>query len=174
MSSAGGSGNGSGAAPEWRWPFLLIVGVVLLVELAMSLLDMGPEIMLVAALGAFTGTVVWTARTLAETTKGPRVAPRAFAAPRAAGADGRVKSLRTGILFGRTMSGYTDRLHETLVAVIDDQLAHAHGIDRATEPVAAAEVIGPALTAFVSEPEAAASMTDTREINRIVTLIEQI
>ncbi len=164
----------SGSAPEWRRPFLLIVGVVLLVELGMSLLDMGPEIMLVAALGAFTGATIWSVRSLSDTTKGPQPTPRAFAPPRAAGADSRVKSLRTGILFGRTMSGYADRLHETLVEVIDDQLVHAHGIDRFTEPAAAADVIGPTLAAFVSEPEAAALMTDTKEINRIITLIEQI
>lgn len=162
------------ARADWRRPFLLILGAVLLVEITMSLLDMGPESILVAAIGALVGVTIWSARSLADTTRGPQPTPRAFAPPRAIGADSRVKNLRTSILFGRSLSGSTELLHENLIKVIDDQLLHAHGIDRAAEPAAAAATIGQALTAFVTEAEAVESVADTKQLSHIITLIEQI
>lgn len=159
---------------DWRRPFFITVGSVLVVELAMIALNMGPETLLVAALGAFVGAVSWCLWSLSSTTKGPLPTPRAFAAPRAAGADHRVKTLRTGILFGRNMHGYADQLRETLIDLIDDQLVHAHGIDRLMQPDDAASVIGPRLTSFVNDPDASASLSNTKELTRIVTLIEQI
>lgn len=161
-------------ASEWRRPFLITVCSVLLVELAMVALNMGPETLLVAAVGAFVGAAAWCFWSLSDTTRGPEPTPRAFAAPRAVGADQRVKTLRTGILFGRNMHGYADQLHEILIDLIDDQLVHAHGIDRAIQPDEAASVIGSQLTSFVNEPEAPASLSNTKQLTRIVTLIEQI
>lgn len=158
----------------WRWPFLLTLAAILVVEIFMFGTNMGPEPWLVAVVVALAGVTIWCLYLLAETTPALQPRPRAIAAPRAPGADRRVKGLRTGILFSRNMSDHAERLHETLVGVIDDQLKHAHGIDRGSAPEAAASVLGSKLTAFVSDADASASVADTKELARIVTLIEQI
>lgn len=157
-----------------RWPFLLTLGAILVVEVLMFSLNMGPEPMLVAAVGAFAGATVWCLYSLSDSTPTAPPTPRAIAAPRAPGADHQVKALRTGILFSRSMTGHGERLHDTLVDVIDDQLIHTHGVDRAAEPATAASILGTKLTAFVNASEPGASVSDTKELARIVTLIEQI
>lgn len=159
---------------EWHRPFWLIAGVIIVIVLLMLLLDMGPETTLVAAFGAFLGATVWCVTSLSQAPLIAKPPPRAVAPPRTVGADQRVKALRTGILFGRALGGHSDHLQQTLLEVIDDQLMHSHGIDRSNDPEAAASIIGPKLTAFVNDPEAAASIADTKQLTRIVTLIEQI
>lgn len=159
---------------RWRWPFVLILATIVVVEIFMFGTNMGPEPWLVAVVVALVGVTIWCLSLLAATTHALVPTPRAVAAPRAPGADRRVKALRTGILFSRNMSGHSERLHETLVGVIDDQLMHAHGIDRASAPEAAAAVLGSKLAAFVRDADASASVADTKELARIVTLIEQI
>lgn len=162
------------SAPNWQRPFAWIAASILVIVGLMALLNMGPETVLVAALGALIGTTIWCVASLSNTQRLITPTPRAVALARTVGTDSRVRALRTNILFGRALDGHSDRLHETLLELIDDQLLHAHGIDRALDPNAAAVIIGPHLTAFVGDPTAAASIADTKKLNRIVTLIEQI
>lgn len=152
----------------------LVLGCILVVEIAMFSLNMGPEPLLVAAVGAFAGATVWCIHSLSGDIPMAPPTPRAVAPPRAPGADRQVKALRTGILFSRSMSGHGERLHDKLVDVIDDQLMHTHGIDRAAKPELAASTLGPKLTAFVNTPDPDASVSDTAELTRIVSLIEQL
>jgi hypothetical protein len=83
-------------------------------------------------------------------------------------------SLRNGIAYGRPDDASTDRLRAALVDLVDDQLLAAHGIDRRTDPKRAAAVMGATLTAFVDDPALGRRLTKSRDLDRIVTLIEQL
>lgn len=155
-------------------PLLAIVGLVVCVLIVMYALDMGPTTPVVAALGTFVGMVAWSALSLADSTPVRQPPPRPVAAQRAVGADRRVKALRSSILFGRNMDGYSERIHESLVDVLDEQLMYAHSIDRQTQPDQAAAILGPELWDFLNDPDAVAIVAKTKELNRIVTLIERV
>ncbi len=157
----------------WRTPFVITVVAILVVEVAMVALGMGPEVLLVAAVGACVGSAVWCLHPLLETAA-PEPPPAAVAAVPPPGADHRVKRLRSGIVFSSGMDVYAERLYLNLVELIDDQLVHAHGIDRRTAPADAEAVIGTELHRFVEDPEAAKALSRPRDLDRIVTLIEQI
>lgn len=159
---------------EWRRSFLKILGAIIVVELMMVALGMGPEILLVAALGGFLGAFGWMIRSLdAVTAPGPP-SPPAVAPEAKPGDDPRVRSLRSGIVFSRSRSNYSERLYRSLVDVIDDQLAFVNGIDREADPEAAANALGPELLAFVEHGGSGESVLDTDDLARIVTLIERL
>ena len=67
-----------------------------------------------------------------------------------------------------------DRLRATLVELVDDQLQAVHHIDRAADPAAASAVLGRDLSAFVDDPHAASRLARPSEVDRVLTLIEQI
>ncbi len=158
----------------WRTPFAIIVAVVLVVELVMLALGMGPQVLLVAAVGAFVGSAVWCLQPLLDGAAVPEPPPPAVASTPPPGTDHRVKRLRSGIVFSSGIDTHSERLYLTLVDLIDDQLAHAHGIDRRAEPAAAEAIIGPELAEFGRNPDAAKTLSRRRDLDRIVTLIEQI
>lgn len=159
---------------EWRRPFLKIVAAIVVVELIMVALGMGPEILLVAALGGFLGAFGWFIGSLDEITEPGPPSPPAIAPEAKPGDDPRVRSLRSGIVFSRSRSNYSERLHRSLVDLIDDQLAFAHGLDRANNADAALAVLGPELWAFVHDARADDSVLDPDDLGRIVTRIEQL
>ncbi len=159
---------------EWRRPFVTVTVVILVVELAMVGLGTGPQVVLIAALGAFLGAVLWFVRSMADEAQPALPVP-----PRSAGeptpkADPRVRALRSGIVFSRSRSSYSERLHAPLIAIIDDQLAFAHGIDREADPEAADAVLGAELAAFVRQSDDDESYLDPTNLDRIVTQIEQL
>ena len=159
---------------EWRTPFLAILAGVLLVEVAMVALDMGPEPLLVAAVVTVAASTVWCVRSLALTTVDISQPVVAVANPPAPGADSRVRALRSSLVLGRTPGGDTDRLHATLVEVIDDQLQHAHGVDRQLQATEAHALLDPELRRFVEHPDAAPELAAASHVQRIVTLIERL
>lgn len=59
-----------------------------------------------------------------------------------------------------------------LVELTDDRLLHRHGIDRTTDPLAAADVLGPRLTDFVSHQPSTASLRTPDYLSAIVDEIE--
>lgn len=67
-----------------------------------------------------------------------------------------------------------DELADSLVRVIDDRLRDDHGIDRATDPPAAARALGPELARFVGDPAARRSMVRRRSLASTLTLIEAL
>ena len=71
------------------------------------------------------------------------------------------------------MSG-VERLHATLVGLIDDRLMAKHRVDRHTDPDAAKAILGDDLTRFANDPATASSLTRVATLERLVTLIEQI
>jgi hypothetical protein len=159
----------------WARPVAVIASVTLVANLAMVLLGMGPNVLVLTALGGLIGMTVWTVADLADAT--PASAPidanvRPAPSPRS---ERRVTRLRTGLAYAGPNGLVFEQLHESLVEVIDDQLRVAHRIDRTTDPAAARAVIGDELQAFIDDrATAATTLARPRRLDRILTLIEQL
>jgi hypothetical protein len=153
----------------------VIAAITLAANAAMVLSGMGPNVVLLAVLGALIGVAVWTLAELADTT--PATAPidaNVRPAPPAR-SERRVTRLRTGLAYAGPNGLVFEQLHGSLVDVIDDQLRVAHQIDRASDPEAARAVIGDDLQVFIDDRAAAtADLARPRRLDRILTLIEQL
>jgi hypothetical protein len=160
---------------SWSRPVATIVALVVVANVVMVLSGMGPNVVLVTALGGLVGMTVWTVAQLAEAT--PATTPidasvRSAPAPRG---EPRVARLRTGLSHAGPNGPVLEQLHDSLVNVIDDQLRVAHQIDRSLDPVAARAVIGDELHAFIDDPATAtADLAHPRRLDRILTLIEHL
>jgi hypothetical protein len=148
-----------------------IVVSILLVELTMLLLDMGPETLLVAAIVSVVASATWCLATLSGTASFTELSPYLAVPTPSVGNDLRVR-MRSA-LWSADGSSYK-RLHGTLVELIDDQLEHAYGVTRRHDPAAAKVTLGPELYAFAQNPDGVTSLSRTAELNRIVTLIERL
>jgi hypothetical protein len=158
----------------WKRPVAAIIGVTIAVDVLMVVTGMGPQVVLVAALGGLVGAGVWFLRDLVDVTDGATAAPMGTTKEPAARADRRVMQLRTGLAYGRPDRASLLQLRATLVDLVDDQLRAVHLIDRAEQPDAARAVIGDDLFTFVTDPESARMLTEPRKVDGIVTLIERI
>jgi hypothetical protein len=153
---------------------IAIVAATVLVSAVLVASDTGPNLPLIAALCGLVGAGIWAVGDVAEalpTTRPTRIEPPA---PPAARGDRRLMRLRSGIAYGRADGVALARLHENLVAIVDDQLLAAHDIDRSTDPDGAAAVMGPELNRFVTDPESTAKLADQRSLDRLLTLIERL
>ena len=153
-------------------PALLVVAGVLAVDLFMLATDMGPNLVATTVLGLLVGATIWF-----MTEVGPRAARPS---PAATGpqrheqrADLRITPLRQALAYGGSDHYLAERVHTSLVDVVDDELRVGHGIDRHADPDAAVAVLGPELMRFVTDPDAADTMS-VRSLTRLVTLIEEI
>jgi threonine dehydrogenase-like Zn-dependent dehydrogenase len=157
-----------------RRPLLIIVVATIAIELFMIVTGMGPDVLLVAAAAASIGVGAWIVVDIAEAT--PSVAPIGAAAPRQPEhrVDRRVTRLRSGLAHGQSDQFSAERLHGSLVEIIDDQLMAAHQIDRTSDPDAAATAMGSELARFVDDPAARVSLPGTRELDRILAEIERL
>jgi hypothetical protein len=88
--------------------------------------------------------------------------------------DRRVMRLRSGLVYGRHDDTPLEGLRASLVELVDDQLRSAHQIDRVEDPDKARAVLGDELSAFVDDPRTAHVLAEPRQLDRILTLIEQI
>ena len=158
---------------SWKRPLIWIVGIAITVDLLMVLTDMGPNVPVVAALGVLVGFGVWFLAGLGDLVPMTDV-QAAAASPPMERTDRRVMRLRTGLVFGRHDDTSLDRLWESLVELVDDQLHAAHHVDRVEDPDAARAVLGADLFEFVGDPTAAIQLGRPRELDRILTLIEHI
>ncbi len=155
-----------------RW-FVTIVVMVVAADVGMAALDMGPQHLVVAAVGAVAGTAAWSVTSLAGSAAG-QVRRRRAAQPLAsAGADRHVKRLR-GELLSTADPASAARLRARLVDVIDDQLEHAHGVSLTGEPDRARHLMGDDLAVFVSDPRAVGRLAGDSYLARVVTMIEQL
>jgi hypothetical protein len=159
---------------SWKRPALTIVGVTIVVDVLMVVTGMGPEVVLIAALGGLVGAGVWLLVDLADVTEGATGVPAGSTKEPEARADRRVMQLRTGLAYGRPDRASLVQLRAALIDLVDDQLRAVHLIDRAEHPDAARAVIGADLDAFVNDPDSATMLTEPRKVDRIVTLIERI
>lgn len=155
-------------------PVLMIVAVTIVVEAFMIVSGMGPDVLLVAAVAATIGVGIWI---VIETAGAVPAATPIGAASRQKPVhrvDRRVTRLRSGLSHGQTDSLSAERLHDSLVAIIDDQLRAGHQIDRNVDPAAATAIIGPELAAFIDDPALRVSLPGARELDRILTQIERL
>lgn len=157
---------------NWR-PLAVIAAGTAAVAAFMLLSGMGPELVLVIALGLLVGLGGWQLATLADATPTESTGTISERAAPGARADRRVMRLRTGLAYGRPDGITLERLRATLVEVIDDQLLVAHRIDRSSDPAAAAAVLGPELQRFVDDPDASALARPDR-LDHTLTLIERL
>jgi hypothetical protein len=157
-----------------RRPVLLIVAITIAVEVFMITTGMGPDVLLVAAVAATLGTAVWLVVDIADSI--PTMSPIGSAAPQQFEhrVDRRVTRLRSGLAHGQIDRLSAERLHTSLVAIIDDQLRAEHQIDRHADPTAAAALIGPELTRFIDDPTARLTVPSTGQLDRILTQIERL
>ncbi len=153
-------------------PAIVIIAAAVTVDLLMLATDMGPSLGATTALGLLIGATIWFMAEIGPTAARPRPAT---VGPKASEhrADLRITTLRQALAYGGTDHYLAERVHTSLVEVVDDELRAHHGIERVLDPDAAAAILGPELWRFVGDSEAAATMT-TRSLARIVTLIEEI
>jgi len=159
---------------SWKRPVAAIAGITIVVDLSMVLSDMGPDLGLVTALCVVLGVGLWFISDLMNVTIDPAEIATSSAPASAESTDRRVMRLRSGLLYGQRGSNSSERLRATLVDLVDDQLRAAHHIDRVEDPDAARAVLGEVLYAFVDDPGPADELAEPRQLDRIVTLIEQI
>lgn len=155
-------------------PFVAIAAGTIVVVAFMVVADTGPDVLLVAALCILVGVGLWF---FSELTKGAVEATDVVAGPTptmSQATDRRVMRLRSGLVYGRHDDDALVRLRASLVELIDDQLRAAHQIHRVEEPDAARAVLGDELAAFVDDPGAAHALARPNQLDRILTLIEQL
>ena len=155
-------------------PVAAIAGITLAVEILMIVAGMGPDVILVAALGVLVGVGIWFVTDLVGVAQGSAAVATGPAPPSTERADRRVMRLRTGLAYGRPDGVSLANLRVSLVDLIDDQLRAVHNIDRSRDPEAARAVIGDDLSAFIDDPDAADKLTQPRSLDHILTLIEQL
>ena len=158
----------------WRHPVAAIVGVTVALDVFMVVTDMGPHVVLVAALGGLVGVGLWFAADLADVAAGTVGNSRRTVSEPTARADRRVMQLRTGLAFGRADRVSIMQLHSTLVELVADQLRTVHHLELADDPAGARAIIGDELYAFIDDAQAARMLTDLRKVDHILTLIERV
>ena len=157
----------AGAVPA---PILLITGGTAVVSVFMVVTGMGPELVLVAALGALVGLGGWFLVDVADRAETPTdVAPDRHG-PRDARSDRRVERLRSDLAH----SIVPERLHRALVEIIDDQLRSAHHLERLDDPAAANAVVGDELQQFIDDPASAVALLRPNRLDRVLGLIERL
>ncbi len=159
---------------RWRHPVVKIVGVAIAVDVFMIVTGMGPQVVLVAALGGLVGVGLWFLSDLADVAIGATGVPVTPSSAPAVRADRRVMQLRTGLAYGRPDRASLVSLRASLIELVDDQLRAVHQVDLADDPDGARAVIGDDLSAFVDDPDSATILTQPRNVDRILTLIEAI
>jgi hypothetical protein len=158
----------------WIVPAAAIVGLTIVIEVLMALTDMGPHVVLVAAVCVLLGIGVWFVVDLAHEADGFTDMPVGVAPTPAMRTDRRVMRLRSGLAYGQRNDASLEQLRTSLVELVDDQLLAVHHIDRADDPDAAHAVLGDDLFDFVADPATARALARPRSLDRILTLIERI
>lgn len=153
----------------------IVIGVSTLVGATLMVLtNMGPELVLIAALGALIGSSIWFAVDLDSSVVRSAALPLARVNRSARSTDARLVTLRWDLDYGGDDDRRSQRLHQTLVELIDDQLAVAHGISRSGDPAAANEILGRDLARFVADPDWARAVARRGKLGDIVARIEAI
>lgn len=158
----------------WRFRAFVVVTIGVGLELGLALAGMGPRLVLVAALVAVVSVAVCLALDLGDVVALTEW-PSTVRTPRSSdGVEWRVGTLRMLLSSERRSESANNRLRELLVGFVDDHLAAQHGIDRRTDPAAAAAIVGPELMAFVSATDSSKRWAEPSRVARLVTLIEDL
>ncbi|MET0911213.1 MAG: hypothetical protein ABWZ99_17245 [Ilumatobacteraceae bacterium] len=159
---------------SWKIPVAAIIGGTLVVEGLMALTDMGPHVVLVAAVCVLVGVGVWFVADVIDVAVASTDMPVGLAPTPVVRTDRRVMRLRSGLAYGQRNDGSLGQLRASLVELVDDQLLAVHQIDRTADPDAARAALGDDLYAFVTNPDTARDLARPRSHDRILTLIERI
>lgn len=168
---------------HWRVSVTAATGVV--VGVLMVLLGMEPRLVLVGVVVVAVAATAWLTIDLGGATAPIVWKNHGHSTETTTRPDRRVQALRARLRSPARRRGITqtigndrpepvDEVVGTLLGAIDDLLLAEHNIDRSTDPAAAAEVLGPELTRFVTDPSARRSMTGRRGLARTLTLIEDL
>jgi hypothetical protein len=158
----------------WKGPVATIVAVTIVVELLLIVSRSGPAVLLIAALCGLVGVVGWLIADLAEVAFDSTDGDVEGAGPElVARTDRRVMRLRSGLAYTRDDESL-ERLRSSLVDLVDDQLRAVYHVNRADDPAGARAVLGPDLSSFVDDPHSARRLDRPNEVDRVLTLIEQI
>jgi len=156
-----------------RRPLAVIIGSTIVIQLLMLATDMGPNLALVTAVGVLVGVTTWIVLSLGNAAVRTETVSAPHQPPPSRLPDLRITLLRQGLSYGRHDNQIPERVYSSLVTLIDDELAVSHGIDRASDPVAARAVLGDDLQRFIDEPVGSRTLSLER-LSDIVTEIEQI
>ena len=158
----------------WMRAVVAIAAFVIAVDGFMVVADTGPNLALITALCVLIGVALWFITDLVNDTVEVIELNAQPSPPPAHLTDRRVMRLRSGLAYGRRETASLERLRASLVDLVDDQLRAVHQIDRVEDPDAARAVLGEQLSAFVDDPQSARGLERPQQLDRIVTLIEQI
>jgi len=158
----------------WRRPVAIIVAITVGIELLMILSGSEPAVLLIAALCGLIGVVGWFIADLGEVALDSSDDDSSRSTPDlVVRTDRRVMRLRSGLAYTRDGESL-ERLRSSLIELIDDQLQAVYHIDRADDPEGASAVLGRDLSTFVDDPHAASRLARPSQVDRVLTLIEQI
>lgn len=170
------------------WRVSVTAGVGVTVAVGMVLLGMEPRLILVAFVVMTVAAAMWLVLDLGNAAEPLHWHDYGLNDAGPAQPDRRVRALRSRLernartrrtsstvnSAGDDRSSPHDEIADTLVDVIDDHLRSEHGLDRSHRPEAAAAILGPDLTRFVTDPSARRSMTQRRSLARTVSMIEAL
>ncbi len=154
-------------------PVLVIVVATIVIQLFMLITDMGPHLLLVAAVCSLVGLTIWVVLSLGHAAVRTETVSTPHPPPPSRLPDLRITLLRQGLSYGRHDNQIPDRVYRSLVTLTHEELAIGHGIDLSTDPDAARAVIGDELMTFVEDGDRARTLS-IDGLAHIVTRIEQI
>ncbi len=158
---------------RWRLRIASVAGLWFATVVVLAVMDMRPSVTVLAAVAVAIASVLWLLLDL-----GDLAAPvdwRAYSdgGTSLRGADTRVRVLRRQISDGRALDG-SAALQRSLVSLVDDVLATAHGIDRTGQPTQASAVLGPRLQGFVDAPVSGDLLADPARLASVLDEIERL
>ena len=150
-----------------RWLAAITAGAGTVVGVLMILLGMEPRLVLVGCVVVLVAATAWLVIEMAST-----VTPLAWyaygtEADTSARPDRRVQVLRSRLRQPAARRGQATSTGDVGVEPSD-------GVDRSIDPDRAAELLGPELTRFISDPVARRAMTQRRTLANTVSLIEDL
>jgi hypothetical protein len=158
---------------RWRGRIATAVAVWVVVSLLMAAMQMDPSPVLIAGLVGVAAGGLCLVLDVSDV-----ASPVSWGADRAPeglrrGGDVRVRTLQGQLQQGRNLDDGR-ALHGSLVEIVDDRLLTEHGIDRTADPERAAAVLGPPLTAFVTNPPPSRRLGDPAYLAAILDRIEAL
>lgn len=172
-----------GDRADWRIKVTACTGIT--IGIAMVLLGMEPRLVLVGLVVVAVAAVGFLAADVGDATASVVWRDHGTGTATSARPDQRVQALRARLRSpvrhrrprqqaDPERPQQVDEVVATLLRSIDDHLMSDHRIDRAANPGAAAEVLGPELTRFVTDTAMQRSMTGRRALARTIALIEDL
>ena len=159
--------------PPWRRRAITLLVIWAVVYAISAAADTDPQPVVLAAAIALLAGVLWSAADLVDHVVPARWETWTVSLRSRRGADVRVSAIQRALTDVATRQD-VERMHPTLVALVDDRLAAHHGIDREAEPQRAGEVLGPELADFVRRAPPPVRFGDHAYLSALLTRIEQL